>query len=136
MIHINEKIRLIRQARGWTQEEVADKLDLSVNAYGEIERGNSDIRLSRLEQIASLFGLELDDLVSATETIIFNFINSTASGTLNNFSNSLGGQMEMQTEIEKLQLMLQLKDKEIELRDEKIRHLSEVVELLKTKDLT
>ena len=131
---IHEKIRLFRQAKGWTQDEVAEKLELSLNAYGEIERGNSDIRLSRLEQIASLFGLELNDLVAATETIIFNFINSTASGTLNNFSSSLNGQIELQTEIDKLQLMLQLKDKEIELRDEKIRHLSEVVELLKAEN--
>ena len=131
---IHEKIRLIRQAKGWTQEEVAGRLELSVNAYGEIERGNSDIRLSRLEQIAGLFDVELVDLLGATEINTFHFTNST--GTQNNHNYSANGQIELQTEIEKLQLMLQLKDKEIELRDEKIRHLSEVVELLKAKDAT
>ncbi len=124
---IHEKIRLIRQAKGWTQDEVAEKLELSLNAYGEIERGNSDIRLSRLEQIANLFEVDAVDLLGATEINTFHFINST--GTQNNHNYSANGQ----TEIEKLQLMLQLKDKEIELRDEKIRHLSDVVELLKAK---
>ncbi len=127
MMPIHEKIRLIRQAKGWTQDEVAEKLELSLNAYGEIERGNSDIRLSRLEQIANLFEVDAVDLLGATEINTFHFINST--GTQNNHNYSANGQ----TEIEKLQLMLQLKDKEIELRDEKIRHLSDVVELLKAK---
>ena len=109
-------------------------MELSLNAYGEIERGNSDIRLSRLEQIANLFGVDAVDLLGTTEINTFHFINST--GTQNNHNYSSNGQIDLQTEIDKLQWMLQLKDKEIELRDEKIRHLSEVVELLKTKDLT
>jgi transcriptional regulator with XRE-family HTH domain len=132
MMPIHEKIRLFRQAKGWTQDEVAEKLELSLNAYGEIERGNSDIRLSRLEQIANLFEVEVIDLLGATEINTFHFINST--GTQNNHNYSANGQMEMQTEIDKLQLMLQLKDKEIELRDEKIHHLSELVDLLKAKN--
>lgn len=134
MMPIHEKIRLIRQARGWTQEDVAEKLELSLNAYGEIERGNSDIRLSRLDQILDLFGVDLLELLGATEKNVFNFTNST--GTQNNHNYPANGQMDLQTEIEKLQWMLQLKDKEIELRDEKNRHLSEVVDLLKAKDLS
>ncbi len=134
MMPIHEKIRLIRQARGWTQEDVAEKLELSLNAYGEIERGNSDIRLSRLDQILDLFGVDLLELLGTTEKNVFNFTNST--GTQNNHNYPANGQIDLQTEIEKLQWMLQLKDKEIELRDEKIHHLSEVVDLLKAKDLS
>jgi DNA-binding XRE family transcriptional regulator len=69
---IHEKIRLLRQVRGLTQEEVADKLNLSVNGYGKIERGNCDINLTRLEQIAEVFGVEIVDLLGSTDRYIFN----------------------------------------------------------------
>ena len=137
---IHEKIRLLRQVKGLTQEEVADKLNLSVNGYGKIERGECDVNLTRLEQLAGVFGIEAIELLGMTDKNVFNLsCTSTCTNycsntmeTQNNYSNSLPP--ESQSEIEKLQLILQLKDKEIELRDEKIHHLSEVLELLKSKD--
>jgi hypothetical protein len=54
--------------------------------------------------------------------------------TQNNLNYAPASSAELQSKIEKQQLMIQLKDKEIELRDEKIRHLTEVVELLRAKD--
>ena len=40
---VHEKIKFFRQAKNWTQEEVAEKLGLSPNGYGSIERGETDI---------------------------------------------------------------------------------------------
>ena len=34
-----EKIRLMREMNQWSQEDVADKLNLSTNGYAKIERG-------------------------------------------------------------------------------------------------
>jgi len=53
---LHEKIRLIRQAKGWSQREVAKKLHISLNAYGHIERGETHPNSIRLEQIARAFG--------------------------------------------------------------------------------
>ena len=52
--------------------------------------------------------------------------------TQNNHNYSTFANSELQSELEKQQLIIQLKDKEIELRDEKIRHLADIMELLKT----
>ena len=131
MLPIHEKIRLFRIAKGWTQEELADKLELSVNGYGEIERGNSDIKLSRVEQIAGLLGVEIMDLFDTNDRNVFNL--GANNGTQYNHYNS-NGTAELQVEIEKLQLIIQLKDKEIELKDEKISHLMDVNKLLGAKD--
>ncbi|MBD2699334.1 helix-turn-helix transcriptional regulator [Spirosoma sp. BT702] len=49
---IGEKIRLQRLQRGLSQENMADLLNLSTTAYGDIERGKTDLTLSRLTQIA------------------------------------------------------------------------------------
>lgn len=37
---------------------IAEKLNISRNAYGDIERGGCDTNLSRLTQIGELFGVE------------------------------------------------------------------------------
>jgi len=131
---IHEKIRLLRQVKGLTQEEVADKLNLSVNGYGKIERGNCDINLHRLEQIAEVFGVEVVELLGTVDRNVFNLSCTNNMDTQNNHNYSTFENSELQSELEKQQLIIQLKDKEIELRDEKIRHLTEVVELLKAKD--
>ena len=131
---IHEKIRLLRQVKGLTQEEVADKLNLSVNGYGKIERGECDVNLTRLEQLAGVFEIEPIELLGNSEKQIFNLSCYNNTDTQNTQTYSFYSNTELKSEIEKLQLILQLKDKEIELRDEKIRHLTEVVELLRAKD--
>ena len=64
---VNDKIRLIREAKGLTQEQVAEKLEMSPNAYGNIERGENDPKLSKLQKIAEIFEMELSDLIGLAE---------------------------------------------------------------------
>lgn len=54
---VAEKIRLQRLQRGLSQENMADLLGLSTTAYGDIERGKTDLALSRLTQIADALGM-------------------------------------------------------------------------------
>ncbi|MCK8493005.1 MULTISPECIES: helix-turn-helix transcriptional regulator [Spirosoma] len=54
---IEEKIRLHRLQRGLSQENMADLLSLSTTAYGDIERGKTDLTLSRLNQIAQVLDM-------------------------------------------------------------------------------
>ena len=55
---VHEKIRFVRLAKGWTQEYLAENLEMSVNGYGDLERGKNDIKLSKLEQTKFRFRLE------------------------------------------------------------------------------
>jgi transcriptional regulator with XRE-family HTH domain len=45
------KIKLIRSLKSWTQEEVANKLGITTHSYAKIERGETDVNFSRLQQI-------------------------------------------------------------------------------------
>lgn len=63
-----EKIRLQRLQRGLSQENMADLLNLSTTAYGDIERGKTDLTLSRLSQIAQV--LAVSPLVLLTDEAI------------------------------------------------------------------
>ncbi|MGI9212021.1 MAG: helix-turn-helix domain-containing protein [Methylococcaceae bacterium] len=61
-MNLHNNIRLLRQARGWSQEEMATRLEMSTNGYGSIERGETDISLSRIKQIACVLNLEVTGL--------------------------------------------------------------------------
>jgi len=61
---LGKKIRLLRHQKGWSQEDVAKKLDISIPAFSKIETGITDINLSRLEQIAILFDMTVVQLLT------------------------------------------------------------------------
>jgi transcriptional regulator with XRE-family HTH domain len=64
---LGRKIRLLRQGKGWSQDEAAKKLDISVPAFSKIETGITDINLSRLQQLALLFGMSVVELLDLNE---------------------------------------------------------------------
>ncbi|MDB5153805.1 MAG: helix-turn-helix transcriptional regulator [Mucilaginibacter sp.] len=61
---LGKKIRLLRHQKGWSQEDVAKKLDISIPAFSKIETGITDINLSRLEQISVLFDMTVVQLLT------------------------------------------------------------------------
>jgi len=56
---IGQNIRALRHQRGWSQEDVATRLGISIPAFSKIETGVTDINLSRLEQIADIYEIEV-----------------------------------------------------------------------------
>jgi transcriptional regulator with XRE-family HTH domain len=131
---VHEKIRFIRQAKNLSQDEMAEKLGMCLNAYGNIERGDTDIRLSRLEQIAQLFEMPLSQLLGFDEKNVFNVMGTNNSGIHHNQSYCTihypAEYLQLQNELEKEKLLNQQKAKEIELKDEKISDLNQIIKLL------
>jgi len=120
IMKIYEKIRFMRQSKGWSQEEMANKLSLSVNGYANIERGETDVQLSRLEQIAATLEIELLELLNLGERQVFYLVNSNLNNNLfnsdhNNFemTDVLQDKMKLQHELEKTCLLLEQKEIEI-----------------------
>lgn len=121
---VNEKIRLIRETKGFTQEQVAEKLGVSPSAYGDIERGENDPKLSKLQKIAEIFEVQLSELVDSSE-----------KGSLNiNFNKGEKNTIYIGVtaiELEKQQLIIELKDKELGLKDKEIAMQQTEIENLK-----
>jgi len=65
---LGKKIRLLRHQKGWSQEDVAKRLDISIPAFSKIETGITDINLSRLEQIAKLFEMTVVQLLTYNDS--------------------------------------------------------------------
>ena len=123
---IQEKIRFIREARDWSQEEMAAKLNMSTNGYAKIERGETKASIPKLEQIADIFGVELMELLSFGEKHVAFLLGDSNSGC-----NVIVGSSELAFEIQKLQLIVSHKDEIIGNQKQEIAYLKEMLELLK-----
>ncbi|WP_028295640.1 helix-turn-helix domain-containing protein [Olivibacter sitiensis] len=68
MKSLGKKIRLLRHQNGWSQEDVAKKLDISIPAFSKIETGITDVNLSRLQQISKLFDMSVVQLLTFNDS--------------------------------------------------------------------
>ena len=59
---IGKRVRRYRKLAGLTQEQLAEKADLSVHFLGFIERGNAKPTLDSLEQVALALGINVEAL--------------------------------------------------------------------------
>ncbi|TAE05257.1 MAG: XRE family transcriptional regulator [Bacteroidetes bacterium] len=50
---------------------MADMLKMTVNVYAKIERGESDVNTTRLEQIAKMLGVQAEDISTFDTDFIF-----------------------------------------------------------------
>ncbi len=131
---INEKIKFIREMKGWSQKEMAEKLNMSTNGYANIERGETNVQYSRLEQIATLLDLKLSELTDLDDKNFQIFLagDNVGDNTGNHMTiNSSEIQLQHKLEINKLKLEQQ--QKEILYQKEEIANLKEIIELLKKK---
>ena len=60
-------IRELREAQGWTQLELANKLGVTPTTVYTWERGKFDPRASQLRKLAVAFGVSMDDIALADD---------------------------------------------------------------------
>lgn len=112
MMKTNEKIRKIRESKKWSQEEIASKLKISAGGYAKIERGETALTLTRLQQIADIFEMDILDLIQREDKqFIYQFNNE---GETNNYNVYMDRTKDNSHELEKLHLVIQHKDEIIE----------------------
>lgn len=61
---LGQKIRIERQKRKMSQEKLAELADLNRNFVGMIERGETNLTVKKLENIANVFDIDIMDLFS------------------------------------------------------------------------
>ena len=125
---VNEKVRLFRELNQWSQEEMAERMNMSVAGYAKIERGETNISLHKLKQIASVLQIDLLDLVSTHDSGV---ILVGGENNQNNFRNNYYGNQSAELEVEKLKLELKHKDELLKQRENELETLRDIVNLLK-----
>lgn len=59
---VGERLKVLRMEKRMTQEEMGERLNLSTSAYCKLEYGETDLTLTRLNQIAEALGITPSDL--------------------------------------------------------------------------
>jgi transcriptional regulator with XRE-family HTH domain len=67
--HFGNAVRQFREAKGWSQEVLAERADLNRSYVGELERGQAIPSLLTLDKLALAFGVSMSHLMSQTERI-------------------------------------------------------------------
>jgi transcriptional regulator with XRE-family HTH domain len=60
-------IRMIRESNGFSQEYVASKLEITQQAYSNIEKNPENASVKRLKQISSIFSVPVTSLIGESE---------------------------------------------------------------------
>lgn len=117
---IHENLQKLRKRNSLNQEQMAEKIGMSKNGYGKLERGESRITIEHLEQIANNFNIDIVELLKEDRDFSF-WIGDNNQNCANRHFGDL-------KEIEKLQLIIQHKDEIIAQKDKEIALLRQLLE--------
>jgi transcriptional regulator with XRE-family HTH domain len=86
---IGDKIKRIRDIKGLKQEDIAALLKITPQAYSKVERNETKLDTDRLEEIAKIFKMSVDDIQQFDERNLFmnNMQECKDSLTINNINN-------------------------------------------------
>lgn len=123
---MHDKIRMMRELRQLSQEDMAEKMNMSPSGYAKIERGETRLQYDKLVQIAQIFNVSLSDLVDNDKGVIF-FMNKNGNNTSANY---YSGDHSIMFEIEKLKLQLIHKDELLAQKEKELETLRKMISLL------
>ena len=66
---LKENISMLRSVNGYSQEEVAEKIGVSRQAYAKWEKGETVPDVERCQKLAELYGVTIDSLVNYSDKV-------------------------------------------------------------------
>lgn len=67
-MEIGKRIQGRRKQMGLTQEQLADKMDVSIQMVSNLERGNKSIRIENLIKLSEILNISTDYILTGKET--------------------------------------------------------------------
>jgi len=120
-MQLGHKIKILRELKKLTQNQMAESMGISQGAYSKMELGETEVTYSKLEKISEQFDMKPEEIIAFDERIIFNVMN-------NKIANGLQINNQLLTADEKNILKVQLELLKIE-----NKHLKFIIENLLKK---
>lgn len=114
--NLSLKIRKIREIKGFSQDYVATKMNITQNTYSKIERGETSLTINKLLDICNALEVDIKTLMSFDEKMVFT--NCTQSGNFGENNTFIFNT------IDKVQ---ELYDRIIKLKEDEIQRLNEII---------
>lgn len=86
-LNIGQKLRKLRNEKGFSQEYLADRLNISQKTYSNMENDRTPITVEILKQLSSELEVDMIDLITDSKIIVQYNISkdtSTFNGVVNN----------------------------------------------------
>ena len=123
-------IKKQREIKGLRQQDVADKLCMSLRSYQSLESGETKLDLERLELLAKTFETTIEELLKNDEMYIHQEIKDGGTGC--GFS-TMGNVYNYSAEKEIIDKLIAAKDEEIQFLKEENKYLKEKLDQLVIK---
>ncbi|WP_237390851.1 helix-turn-helix domain-containing protein [Chryseobacterium sp. KMC2] len=120
---IGNKIKNIRELKNFTQEYMAEKLDISQAAYSKLEKGDIKVSSDKLSQIAKILDVNPEDITAFDSQKYFNSFNNVKGS--NNGSIIIGA--------DETELIKKLYEDKISLLEKLLSNTEKELENYKTK---
>lgn len=132
-MEVHDKIRIIRETRQLSQEEMANQMNMSISGYAKIERGKTRLHLDKLQQIAEILGISSMELLDTSDKAILFFMNENSDNLqqANSLNYYAGGDEQMATEMEKLKLTIRHQEELLQQKEQELQTLRDVLAILK-----
>jgi transcriptional regulator with XRE-family HTH domain len=78
MMKVGNKIHKIRELKNITAKDMADRLDMTLSGYQKIERDDVTINMERLLEIAGIFEMKPEEVLSFDEKYVFHNYNGSS----------------------------------------------------------
>lgn len=129
---LNEKIRFLRESKKMSQEQMAQRLSMSLTGYAKIERGENSINFQRLEKIASILGIDVLEILLLGERNVIYFNSSYSINPYgSNLNTHIHSSEDLAFAIYQLKSLLIYKDEVIAAKNSLIQCQQQEIELLK-----
>jgi transcriptional regulator with XRE-family HTH domain len=73
---LGSKIKRLRELKNFTQDFMAEQLQVSQSAYSKLEIGETEITYKRLAQIAEILQLKPEEIANFSDSMVFNVMHN------------------------------------------------------------
>jgi transcriptional regulator with XRE-family HTH domain len=84
---IGQKIKMIRELKGYSQDYMANMLNITQNTFSKIERGESNLSLDKAIEICNVLEIDINTLLNFDEKQVFNHCSQSGNFGNNNTFN-------------------------------------------------
>ncbi len=81
------KLKLIRKQKGYSQEEMSEKMNMSQQAYSRLENDQKNLGHDEVKKIAEVFGTTAESIDNWDGTFVFNNFGETTNGQIQTQNN-------------------------------------------------
>lgn len=126
---IYNKLYTKRELRRGPQEDMVTRLSMSIDGYAKLEYGETCLNISRIEQIASVFNIDLNALMDMNKRSIICLISEKSQHGRNDYATS---QQALTAKINRLQQQLRHQEALGAQKDALIAQQAREIETLRT----